>query len=431
MITNNSFDKEKIDDGNRYSIMQNYPGYMVCKAGKIIDINGNEPYYETIQNEFTGYKEEIFVTLIRIDENDNPIKDKLSLPKLILSIYYGDISLPFEYKDGDYKNCSSDNLKYIVTRDDIHMITPDEFILADQKFLCIKGSNFDEVFISEYGVVIDLYSMKIYSAFLGRWEYKRIALKFMDRTKKMTLSRLVYMVFNDDYNISSNDVIHHKDTNIWNNHYKNLEKTTQSDNVSRSFSEENSNQRFELKFPIEIVKEIKEKMANGILFQQLATEYDISHFKDLAEFGRYCTRLRTNRDFKELGLDFDFTKYNEAARAKRCILSDEEVHFICKCIEDNMTRKEILVCLNSPGITAEQIRGLIINLRSGRYHKEIASQYDFSNYDPSKNRLRYFITDEQKAEMKRLYAEGVSHVKIAKMFNVSPKYSSEVYLGRR
>ena len=429
MISNNGFDKDIVDDDNHYSIMQNYPGYMICKSGKIIDINGNEPFIETIQSKETGYQKELFVTLLNLDENNNPVHDKISLPKLMLSIYYGDINLPFEYRDGDYKNCKCNNLRYIVNKDDIKPISVDKFILCNQEFRKINFSKCD-LFISEYGVVLDLYLIKISPVYLARWEYKRINIRSEERGKYL-ISRLVYMVFNNDYSISSSDVIHHKDTNIWNNHYTNLEKTTNSDNVSRSFTEENGNQRFELKFPVEIVRELKEKMANGILFDEIAKDYDISHFKDLAEFSRYCTRLRTNRDFKNLGMDFDFTKYEEAARKKKCLLSDEELHFICKCIQDNKTNKEIEICINRPDISHDQFIDLFKNIKSGRYHKEISSQYDFSNYDPKKNRLRYFITDEQKEEMKKLHAEGVSHSKIAQQFNVSPKYSSEVCLGRK
>jgi hypothetical protein len=405
---------------------------MICKSGKILDINTNEPLFESCALEESGYNEELYVTLLRLDRDNNTVYDKLRMSKLMLEIYYNKINLPFYFIDGNFMNCGCNNLRYITDKNNIENIETDRFILAEQEFRKINIGDDSTLYISEHGVIYDSYTNKVRPIYLARDSYKRISLYINGSPRKFSISRLVYMVFNNDYSLTKNDAIHHKDTNIWNNHYTNLEKTNNSDNVARSFIEESGNQRFELKFPIEIVREIKEKMSNGILSDQLAKEYDISHFKNMDEFSKYCTRLRSNRDFKhQLGTDYEFTKYREAAKNKRLILSTEDLHFICKSLQENKTYKTIYTELGNGEITYVQLHSLIKRILNRSDHQDIISAYDFSNYNPNMNRIKYHLTNEQKEEMKKLHAEGVTHSKIAEMYGVSSKYSSELCLGRK
>jgi hypothetical protein len=431
MIVNNGFDRDKINDGNTYNILQTHPIYMICKTGKIVDVNGVEPEYEIIPISENGYSEELYVTLLRKkNNNDEVIYDKLRLAKLMLNLYYGEIDLPFYFIDGDYKNCNCANLQYYVDTDTIIPFSLKSFKLANLEFKMIRKFN-TSVYISENGVIYDSYTNKIKPIYLTEGGYKRINIYISSEVKRNLISRLVYMTFNDDYDISTLDVIHHKDSNIWNNHYTNLEKTTNSDNVSRSFVEEDGNQRFELKFPIDVVKEIKDKMSNGILFDQLAEEYDISHFKDIAEFSRYCTRLRTNRDFKhQLGEDYDFAKYNEAAKNKKLLLSKEDIHFICKGICENKSYRTIYQELNNTNISQQAFHDVFDRVRTKRDHLDVSSQYDLSNYDTKVNRIKHDFTDEDKKRIKKLHAERVPYREIARRFNITENYVYRICSGR-
>ena len=88
--------------------------------------------------------------------------------------------------------------------------------------------HFHSYIIDEFGVITNNKN-KIMKPFLDKDGYLRIALCINGKQKKFLIHRLVYSLFVNK--LKNNFVIRHVDSNIKNNHYKNLLQGTQRQNI--------------------------------------------------------------------------------------------------------------------------------------------------------------------------------------------------------
>ena len=98
-------------------------------------------------------------------------------------------------------------------------------------------------------------------------------------------------------------------------------------------------------------------------------------------------------------------------------LTDDQVHEICKLIEEGGRNKEIAKKYNISSPTVSDIR-------YGRSFTSITKNYNLES-------LRCIdLTDEQVHEICKLMEEGVSNTEIVKKYNISPSTVSEIRRGK-
>lgn len=95
--------------------------------------------------------------------------------------------------------------------------------------------DFEEYSVSECGKVVSFKNKepRVMSTFYGSSGYETLKLSVNNKTTHKMIHRLVGEAFIS--NPDNKPVIHHKDDNQKNNHYTNLEWTTQRENIAHSY----------------------------------------------------------------------------------------------------------------------------------------------------------------------------------------------------
>lgn len=95
----------------------------------------------------------------------------------------------------------------------------------------VNVSGYEEYSVTEAGVVINTRTNKILKTDFNSAGYHRVTMSVCGIIKRMTVHRIVALTYYGDSDL----VVNHKDGNKINNHYKNLEWVTQSENRKHAF----------------------------------------------------------------------------------------------------------------------------------------------------------------------------------------------------
>ena len=103
-------------------------------------------------------------------------------------------------------------------------------------------------------------------------------------------------------------------------------------------------------------------------------------------------------------------KYN----IKRITLTEHEIHKICKLLEEGYSNKQIAEMFN---IT----RSHVSNIRNGNFHNEITKKYKIHILK---------VTEQMAHEICKLLEEGKSNSEIGRMYNLDPGSVSSIRCGK-
>ena len=179
----------------------------------------------------------------------------------------------------------------------------------EEKYRDIKG--FEGLYqISEYGDIKSLdreishykggvskIKGRVLKTPLDKYGYKKAVLFNKGKRTYTTVHRLVALSFITNPN--NLPEVNHKDGDKLNNYWKNLEWCTTEDNLKHAhknnlidYNKNSGENCYITNLTNKIVKEIREKMANGIKNKDIEKEYSLSRST--------VSRIRTNKSFKNI-----------------------------------------------------------------------------------------------------------------------------------
>lgn len=120
-------------------------------------------------------------------------------------------------------------------------------------------------------------------------------------------------------------------------------------------------------------------------------------------------------------------QYNSGVHCPSAIYSEETIRKICSMLESGYDCLEIYKELtNDEYITNRAIYALIFSIKTGKRHREIASEYNIPDYVTSKTRTKF--TKDETDRITELILEGKRPIEILHEFGINKFASKE---GRR
>lgn len=156
--------------------------------------------------------------IISINKNGKNSKIQLRVDEIVAKVFLGESDLYLEHIDGDIKNNSVSNLKYIEIG---------EFLKNKYGNEWKKTKDFDNYFVSNNGDIWSFATKTILNNQLSGG-YLRVFIG-----KQKLIHQLVAEAFIE--NPKNHSIINHKDGNKTNNHFSNLEWVTFSENSLHSY----------------------------------------------------------------------------------------------------------------------------------------------------------------------------------------------------
>lgn len=202
-----------------------------------------------------------------------------------------------------------------------------------------KIDKFNRYMASNYGLIFDTKNNKLVSQFKYRDE-KQNKIKYYYRVNVIDdngvkhcarVNRLILMAFQplEDYSsVESN----HKNLDTENNCLYNLEWTTHLENVQHYCKSINS----DIIYTDEIVHSICNCLCNNMPYTEISK---IVFGKDLNDqIKAYICAIRNGRIRVDISSQYNFPN----KKRNNAIFTDDEIHFICKCIVNGDSSSDIL-----------------------------------------------------------------------------------------
>lgn len=197
-------------------------------------------------------------------------------------------------------------------------VTSDEFFLDNVRFKRIPS--YQTYAISEDGVVFDLKNHNFVHHTYTPNHYRCISLRTDANQKnydRKVIHRLVYETYIGE--IDPDKVVDHKDTNIYHNHYSNLEQMTQEENIHKSYFDKTGKNQNRMKWTIENIETMCQMMEDGYSTNEIAAALETEVDEKLKSL---LARIRSGQSYKQIGARYDFSKYGP--EINRRVLSPRE-----------------------------------------------------------------------------------------------------------
>lgn len=256
----------------------------------------------------------------------------IAIPYLLIQSFVGPCSLEICKRGSNWY--TSRNITYRFDR----MTTideNDEFFLDEVRFKIIPSHH--GYAISEDGVVFDLANFSFTHHTYTPNDYRCISLRRDGSPKeydRILIHRLVYETYvgpiTDGYDID------HKDTNIYHNHYSNLQQITHEENIHRSFFDKTGRNRDRMRWQYEDIVTMCEMMQDGYSSKEIAKALNTDLDSKLTSL---LKRIRSGTSYKSLGAQYDFSNYSSSLN--RRVLSPRERAEAIQMIRDEFTINEI------------------------------------------------------------------------------------------
>lgn len=200
--------------------------YYINRKGEVLDSNSNLKLKINNEEKILYY--------------EFPNNTKVSIGKLLLITFTGNIDLPIKNKFGTNYDWY-DGFEYIIpnnTKKNNNIIT-----IKDKEFKQLYDL---EVYVSKDGIIYNSYTNKFFMKYINEKGYyvMRIPKRYYEKLssypslrKLMRINRLVWLTWNG--NIPEGYEINHIDSNRWNNDLSNLECITKKENLIDGFSKNN------------------------------------------------------------------------------------------------------------------------------------------------------------------------------------------------
>lgn len=363
--------------------------YFINESCDIIHIKDkNNPILDNVYIWDTNTKHEI----IKIYNYEDK-KDVSATPiELYMITFYG--YLPFGIKSY-FPSEPSEYYYKIPQKTEIDSKT---IMLGNIKF---KKSSFfpnRNIYVSDDGCIYDEQRDRIMRQ---RFKYKEYNYRCYGTFK---IHQIVYDAWAGNFDPEKE--IHHKDNNEWNNDITNLQQLTRAEHVALHNYTLNDKKK---------IIQLCELMCSGMSTRDAAKEVGISY--------PIAGSVRRKEIHKDISYKYDFPEVTNRGGG---ILSDEQVHEICKLLEDGeMRNQEIAKMFNVNSYTIQDIRkGVTWRRISDEYNfiresnlnsVPAVQDIDVDNYKPK----AASITVDQVKEIWKRLQNNDSMQSISKLLNIS------------
>lgn len=313
----------------------------------------------------------------------------VSIPKLLVETFVGNFPGKIISRKGipDLWTRSGD-LEYKV--DNVQYDPSDGSIiyLNGVKFKSIPG--FSRYVISEDGIIYDIQTERFMHHTYASDHYKLISL-FSDEGPKIRhlVHLFVYITYIGE--LKPGFVIDHKDADVFNNHWTNLQQITQAENVRKSFEMKHR------KGAICTVPQIEETcklMSEGIYSaKEMADMVGIPE-EDFKKYRRLLVAIKFGNSYKDIASKYNIDNYNPASRS---LLSQNQKNQVIEDVKNGMRMSELVakykvdeqvirrVYKNIPGVgmskkalSEDTVNQILTDVSSGMPGPQIQSKYNIS-----------------------------------------------------
>lgn len=327
----------------KYDIIPFHNNYGINKKGVVINFATNTELSPImINNHKCVYIDKI------------PYKIMELLIKTYITLYDNFI---WDYYDMNHNNCTLDNVWIKIPKITVNIDMSLE--IYDNQYLEIKDhpgyyiSNNGTVFSSKSGI----FMKKKYDV-----GYPVISFPKANRLSDIfKIHRLVYCTWNNlDY--KSVEVVHHKDSNKYNSWLWNLDSATMFTNTRYAILDGQKPVQFSFSEIEQMCILYKEKYSFREISEKLfGTDDKYSDIRNM------IYRIKRGMAYKDLMEKYELNK--EEIPSKN-VLSESDVHNICKMIERNKSCNSIAKLY---GVTSSTI----LNIKNHKRWTKISSQYNF------------------------------------------------------
>lgn len=297
-----------------FPVYYNDKDYYITKNGRIFDFNSGKE----ITNTF----------------------NKSDIAKMIAVCWIGNMNAPVKYLNGKSNSVNRRNISYDIVEKE--RITASHLKINGEDFYKIPGYKY--YFVSKGAIFYsDFYNKFLHKKISKYPYYTKISLVNEDGIRNtLAVHRIVFMMFASEIPDKEFEV-NHIDGRQWNNESYNLEATSTLENVRHSiFITKN---RDHLWNPMEIHQICKLLQSNGVILDIYESNPWISNKISYSGFKILCHMLiHHTKYWVDISSQYDFSKWSAANK----LYSDDQVHEICKRLEEHQTPKKISDELNIP-----------------------------------------------------------------------------------
>lgn len=202
-------------------------------------------------------------------------------------------------------------------------------------------------------------------------EYQRVGLETQNgylkspTFKSYPVHRLVISTFNPIDEPEKFEV-NHKDRNRHNCNLDNLEWTTRLENIQHAVNNNCYDRKYKLEIKTSELLEIYNRLIKGDTVEQISEDLKI----DINE----VAAIAAQEKFQNIAAHYDLPAYTNQYKKQKKIadkLTDEQVHEICKLLQDGLGYTKVADQLNIPLHIVRDIR------YKENYYADIKSQYTF------------------------------------------------------
>lgn len=314
----------------------------------------------------------------------------VSIPKLLVETFVGNFPGKIISRTGDITTWRrSGDLEYAV--ESMKKDPEDDSIiyLNGLKFKSIPG--FSRYVISEDGVIFDVQTERFMHHTYASDHYKLISL-FSDEGPKIrhTLHLFVYITYVGE--LKPGYVIDHKDANVFNNHWTNLQQITQAENVRRSFELKN---RKGALCTLPQIEETCKLMSEGIYSaKEIAEKIGAQNIEPNA-FSHLLSKIKFGNSYRDIASKYNVKNYNGVLN--RYKLTPVQKLEIIEKIKNGATRAELAdeyhvdpqviyyvykhldgVNVKKKALSEEQVNAIAEDLNKGMSYSEVVKKHGIS-----------------------------------------------------
>ena len=307
-----------------------FEDYIISRSGKLCYLNPKTEELKDISHIILEYTKKGVPIYRIIDLTDTSKFLEIRLDKLVLNTFIGDLEGKIIHKDGDYKNCSLDNLSYELIINKID--NSDSLWINNKEFKLIKNPPLIyNYYISDNGAVYSEWS----NALLKR----AFAINFYSGHHldgyNLPTHRLVYSTWVGG--IPEGLTINHEDCHKCNNHYSNLTAMTRAENLRHAY---NNGLIADAKWEEKDIHTMCQMMEKNISAKNISVHFKIPKH-ERHSFYESLRSIRIGKSWKDIGSQYNLSMYDASIHKGKVRMTEDDIEQICTLLVNNVNKKDI------------------------------------------------------------------------------------------
>ena len=248
---------------------------------------------------------------------------------------------------------------------------------SDEKFVSVDG--FSRYLVSNYGLIFDTKTQQLVSQTPYRDEkqgkkkyYYKANMIDDDGVKHYARTNRIVLMGFDSRESYDNLESHHKDEDTLNNHLPNLGWLDHKANCLDYYLGANNINIEQYLYTDDNIRSICEGLVNSLSYKEIAENILKTEYNDTIK--AYIGAIRKGMIRKDISCQYNFPN----KKRNTALLTDDDIHFICKCIVNGLSNNEIMiklgVDLTNPRYK-ESINRIITRVRSKSRFTRISNLY--------------------------------------------------------